>query len=308
MFTNISAKSPPLSFYPAAQRVTYLYYLGRFHFVNTHYGRAARCLEQAYLQTPPHFQKHRSFMLTYLIPCNMILGRLPSQALLSRPEAQPMAAAFSQLSHAVRTGNFLAFQSTLGEYGQWLLHKGLMLPLSFRLRPLVWRSFSRKVFILTYVKPPETDANGASNARRAITLELSHLLVAANYIQKRLEGYLPHHLAPKPQHAPHTNTVFVKAVTNNAATLAAPPGGPKVLRPNEGLVWGNLPVSAEHVESMVASLVAQGLLAGYLAHSQGRFALRRAKGDEGPIAAGWPRVAEVTARDNTDVPGWVSSL
>ncbi|KAH7031121.1 uncharacterized protein B0I36DRAFT_288975 [Microdochium trichocladiopsis] len=307
MFTNISAKSPPLSFYPAAQRVTYLYYLGRFHFINTHYGRAARCLEQAYLQTPPQFQKHRSLILTYLIPANMILGRLPSNALLSRPEAQSMATAFSQLSAAVRTGNFLAFQQTLADHEQWLLRKGLLLPLSFRLRPLVWRSFSRKVFIITYVKP-EADPSNPTNARRAITLELSHLLVAANYVQKRLEGYIPYQLAPK-RPAPHTNSIFMKAVANNAATLVAPPSGkPKTLRPNEGLVWGNLPVTAEHVESVVASLVAQGLLAGYLAHAQGRFALRRAKGDEGPIAAGWPRVAEVTAKDDNDVPGWVSSL
>lgn len=242
----------------------------------------------------------------------MILGRLPSQALLSRPEAQAMALAFNQLSVAIRTGNFLAFQQTLAEHEQWLLRKGLLLPLSFRLRPLVWRSFSRKVFIITYVKPAEADPNNPTNARRAITLELSHLLVAANYVQKRLEGYVPHHhhLAPKrAAPPPHTNAIFMKAVANNAATLVLPASGkPKTLRPNEGLVWGNMPVTAEHIESVVASLVAQGLMAGYLAHSQGRFALRRAKGDEGPIAAGWPRVAEVTARDDDAVPGWVSSL
>ncbi|CRK36168.1 hypothetical protein BN1708_016510, partial [Verticillium longisporum] len=37
IFTNISSNSPPLSLYPAAQRVTFLFYLGRFNLSNSHY-------------------------------------------------------------------------------------------------------------------------------------------------------------------------------------------------------------------------------------------------------------------------------
>src|ERR1700716_1674817 len=50
LFTNISQHSPPLSLYPASQRVTYLYYLGRFHFSNNHFYRAQLCLQEAYNQ------------------------------------------------------------------------------------------------------------------------------------------------------------------------------------------------------------------------------------------------------------------
>jgi hypothetical protein len=32
MFASISAQSPPLAHFPASQRVTYLYYLGRYLF------------------------------------------------------------------------------------------------------------------------------------------------------------------------------------------------------------------------------------------------------------------------------------
>ncbi|KAJ8110373.1 hypothetical protein ONZ43_g5885 [Nemania bipapillata] len=174
LFTNVSAKAPPLAFYPAAQRVTYLYYLGRFHFINNHFTRASRCLEEAYIQTPPSFQKHRQLVLTYLVPCNMLLGRLPSQTLLQRPEIQSMVPIFSQFAQAIRTGNYLLFQQALETHEDWLLRKGLLLTLTYRLRPLLWRSLSRRTFILTYVAPTEADS------RKAATLELSRLLITTS--------------------------------------------------------------------------------------------------------------------------------
>ncbi|KAI1304794.1 hypothetical protein F5Y03DRAFT_168388 [Xylaria venustula] len=304
LFTNVSAKAPPLAFYPAAQRVTYLYYLGRFHFINNHFTRASRCLEAAYLQTPLTFQKHRRLILTYLVPCNMLLGRLPSRALLQRPEMQSMAPIFSQFAQAIRTGNYLLFQQALDIHETWLFRKGLLLTLTYRLRPLLWRSLSRRTFLLTYVVPTEADS------RKAATLELSHLLITALYVQKRLEGFLPAQPAAKGKSS-HINNMFFKAVSNSAgsgtseSTLAPPPGGPKLLRPNEGLIWGNLAVTAEHVESMVASLCAQGLLHGYLAHSQGRFAIMGTKQKGSAVAAGWPSVSEVLFRADDEIPGWV---
>ncbi|KAI0489512.1 thiolase [Xylaria cf. heliscus] len=290
LFTNVSAKAPPLSFYPAAQRVTYLYYLGRFHFINNHFTRASRCLEEAYIETPPGFQKHRQLIVTYLVPCNMLLGRLPSQSLLQSPEMQSMSPIFSQFAQAIRTGNYLLFQQALESHEDWLLRKGLLLTLTYRLRPLLWRSLSRRTFLLTYIAPTEADS------RKAATLELSHLLITATYIQRRLEGYLP---------------CNPTAVSNSAgpgagvSTLAPPPSGPKLLRPNEGLVWGNMTITAEHVESMVASLCAQGLLHGYLAHSQGRFAIMGAKQKGSAVGAGWPPVYEVLTRPDEEIPGWV---
>ncbi|KAI1826458.1 hypothetical protein F4861DRAFT_497310 [Xylaria intraflava] len=304
LFTNVSAKAPPLSFYPAAQRVTYLYYLGRFHFINNHFKRASLCLEAAYIQIPASFQKHRQLILTYWVPCNMLLGRLPSQTLIQRPEAQSIGHIFSPFAQAIRTGNHLLFQHALEVHEDWLLRKGLLLTLTYRLRPLLWRSLSRRTFLLTYIAPTEADS------RKAATLELSHLLIAASYVQKRLEGYVPANPAVKARQ-PHINTMFLKAVSNNAetgagvSTLAPPPGGGKILRPDQGLVWGNMPITAEHVECMVASLCAQGLLHGYLAHSQGRFAIMGAKQKGSAVAAGWPSVYEVLSQGDNEIPGWV---
>ncbi|KAF4513464.1 hypothetical protein G6O67_000732 [Ophiocordyceps sinensis] len=309
IFRNMSASSPPLHLYPASQRVTYLYYLGRFNLSTNHYLRAALCLEQAYLQTPPQLVSHRTNILTYLIPCNILVGRFPSGRLLERPEARTLRPVFLPLCQAVRSGNFIQFQNHLAAHESWLFEKGLHLPLSYRLRPLLWRSLARKTFILTYVPPTDVDS------RKAATLDFDHLLVVATYIQRRLQGWLPLSQVVRGR-PPHINALFIKAVTSNihiptGTTLVAPPAGPKKLRPNEGLIWGNADVTFNDVEMTVASLIQQELMHGFVAHSQGRFAIIGAKA-KGPVLAGWPTVWQAIHErryeetfKSDEVPGWV---
>lgn len=164
--------------------------------------------------------------------------------------------------------------------------------------------------MLTYVPP--TDAN----SRKAATLDLADLLTVATYLQRRLEGWLPANPSTAGR-VPHVNPLLMKALSNNVqdtgtSTLVPPPGGPKKLRPNEGLVWGNAIVTPEDVEMTVATLVQSGLMHGFIAHGQGRFAIIGAKAKGSPVLAGWPNVWE-TIRDRRyeegfdpeEVPGWV---
>ena len=285
-----------------------MYYLGRFNFDSDNFLRAAAALQEAYNQTPPKFERHRRLILTYLIPSNIMLGPFPTAMLFSRPEAQTLGPIFGPVIAAVQDGNFLKFQEALSNHGDWLYRKGILLTFTYRLRPLLWRTFTRKVFMITY-DPPE-----GQNSRAAATLNLADVVTAAAYIQKRLEGYVKANPAHRSR-PPHINTLFMKAVSNNVAdadsTLVPPPGGPKKLRPSEGLFWGNLPASIKEVEGVVANLIAQGLMHGFLAHSSGRFAVMGAK-QKGPIIAGWPTITQVILDrmqeegvDLESVPGWV---
>jgi nuclear mRNA export protein PCID2/THP1 len=335
LFTNISTNSFPLRLYPASQRVTYLYYLGRFNLTNNHFHRAAVCLEQAYLETPPQLVSHRKRILTYLIPSSLFMGRLPTNALLRRPEAESLAPIFIPIATSIRTGNFVLFQHSLAANESWLLDKGLLIPFTHRLRPFLWRSLARRVFLLTYV--PSFQIQEDSSSRKAAVLDLSDLHTAAIFQQHLLEGYV---LAPSPTAVPgplpnlravapsDVSPMFLKAVRNSAAeakagadhgvasipsTLVAPAGGPRRLRPNEGLVWGNAEVTMGDVEMAVLSLVDCGLLHGYVAHSAGKFAIQGGKSKGGPLAAGWPSVAQAIRErtylngqevDWENVPGW----
>ncbi|CCC11796.1 hypothetical protein SMACR_04778 [Sordaria macrospora] len=272
MFTNLSTSGPALSLYPASQRVTFLYYLGRFNFDHGHYMRAHWCFEEAYRQCHPQFQKHRRQILIYWIPSNLLLGRFPSQLLLLRPEAAGFGDIFIPICAAIRTGNFVAFHQALNASRDWLWDRGLYLTLLYRLKPLVWRSFTRKTFLLTWEGAQGGDLNMMSAANRAApALSLADLVTTATYVQKLLEGYVP-------------------IATGNGITLTPPPGGqPKRLMPSEGLIFGNKQPDLDSMESIVAGLVYAGLLNGFIARQQKKFAVEGAKRKNGnAVLAGWP--------------------
>ncbi|KAJ5544461.1 PCI/PINT associated module [Penicillium sp. DV-2018c] len=150
MFASISAQSPPLAYFPASQRVTYLYYLGRYLFANNLFFPAQIALQAAYDQCHRQAINQRQLILSYLIPCNIMLGRFPSQTLLQRPESQALAKHFQPLCKLIVRGDYLAFRQHL-QFGsptaEWFARKGILFTLRNRCEILVWRSFARKVFM-----------------------------------------------------------------------------------------------------------------------------------------------------------------
>ncbi|TAQ86443.1 hypothetical protein B7494_g5229 [Chlorociboria aeruginascens] len=305
LFTNITQQSPPLALYPASQRVTYLYYLGRFLFSNNHFYQAQLSLQSAYDQCHAQCIGQRRLILIYLITSNIILGRFPSRALISHPESKGILEKFAPVTKAIKSGNIVEFKRFLGPGStneHWFFKKGILLSLLHRCEVLVWRSFARKVFLLTYQFPADP------NSRKAPTLDLMDLVVATQYCQKVLEGW------QKPMDSMtimqsgrvHPNALFMKA-----PGLVEPPSGRKRLCAHEGIIFGNKVPSLIDVEAIIASLVQQGLLHGFISHNQGKFAVLGAKLRGGPLKAGFPHVWEVLKSRAEkegradEVPGWV---
>lgn len=77
-----------------------------------------------------------------------------------------------------------------------------------------------------------------------------------------------------------------------------------------GLISGSLMPDITDVEAIVASLVTQDLLHGFVSHSLKRFAILGAKQKGGALAAGFPAPWGVmktrAGGERVDVPGWVS--
>ncbi|KAK4651654.1 hypothetical protein QC762_601600 [Podospora pseudocomata] len=271
MFTNLSTSGPALALYPASQRVTFLYYLGRFNFDNAHYFRAHMCLEEAYRQCHTSFLKHRRQILTWWIPSNMLCGRFPSVNLLSRPDAAGFGEVFLPICRAVRSGNFVAFRAALEGKREWLWERGLYLVFLYRLKPLLWRSLTRKTFLLRSGMMDDAVGGKGGEGNKAASLAFEDVVTTATYVQRLLEGY--------------TRAGF--------GELVPPPGGPKYLMPSEGLIFGNKKPDVDSVESVVAGLVYGGLLQGFIARQQGKFAVEGAKRYGGnAVRAGWPGVYE----------------
>lgn len=224
---------------------------------------------------------------------------------MSRPEAAGILEKFARISKAIRRGDIVAFKRALGpESGneQWFFQKGVLLPLRYRCEILVWRSLTRRVFNITYPWPFDP------NSRKAPTLEIVDLVTAAQYCQKLLEGWQKpiDSMAVMQSGRTHPNAMF-----NKPADLVPPPQGPKKLGAQEGTVYGNKMPDLLDIEAVVASLVQQGLLGGFISHNQGKFAILGAKQKGGPLNAGFPNIWEVIrARaeregKDADVPAWV---
>lgn len=338
MFSSIDAQSPPLAFYPAAQRVTYLYHLGRYHFANSHFIRAIAALQAAYEQCHAQALTHRRAILIYLISANICVGRFPSQQnLLSRPEAHGLAPYFVPLCSAIRTGDLGAFRHLLTvtdhdththSPARWFLRHAVLLQLQDRCEILVWRSLIRQVF-------RHAGYLGAEE-RKVPFLRLYLVQQAARWAVKRTQsGSHPSSTTPLP--IPLDDDDDLETYTDpeladidaaihetgfdlttgqyadgeadtplasfHAVSKPSAPQGP----------WPSMP----EVESIVLSLIQQHLLRGFATHTNPRFAVPGAQKLGGPMKAGFPGVwTVISARFGVanahsggnlslSVPGWV---
>ncbi|KAK1064003.1 hypothetical protein LTR74_009070 [Friedmanniomyces endolithicus] len=270
IFENIYNLSPPLLAYRSAS--------------NSHFYRAQLVLQAAYDESParPESVRQRRRILVYLIASNIILGRFPSQELLSRPEAQGLAAKFVPICLAIQRGDLAAFKRHLsvdgGEHAEWFLHFRILMQLRNRCEVLVWRSLVRRVFVLAGQKAQDT-----GGTTRAATLDIDYLVAAF----RKLED------------------------------AAAAADDDDYVDPDfEGVDYGDtgeeLRVDQAGVVSKLASLIDQGLLSGFISYKLMKFAVTgtRAKGGDA-LAAGFPAVwavlggrAERSEGSGGEVPGW----
>ncbi|KAL1966177.1 hypothetical protein VTN77DRAFT_4729 [Rasamsonia byssochlamydoides] len=359
MFASISAQSPPLDYFPASQRVTYLYYLGRYLFSNNLFHPAQIALQAAYDQCHRQAIKQKHLILIYLIACNIIMGRFPSPMLLQKPEAQGLAERFIPLCRIIVSGDYLAFREHLSvdsPTAEWFARKGILFQLRHRCEILVWRSLTRKVFIYGGF---QADPNPQVQRGPPPFLYLSKLEVAVRFIQRRHSqptfpktgatdadsqhgyGSATVHLPPDSDFEGLNGFIPQSSSDPDIDDYIAPDGyfdaqgewreNPAALpidgepdqEYSEELEELN-PYNRAHrdvdpneekpsalvreLESILASLLTQGLMRGYLTHKNPRFAIPGAR-HRGAIPTGFPNVWQtIHAREmeeGRDVPGWV---
>ncbi|KAI9840191.1 MAG: hypothetical protein M1837_001863 [Sclerophora amabilis] len=300
IFANVAQQSPHLSAFPASHRVTYLYYLGRFALSNNHFYRAQKALHAAYDQCHAQYHRQRYRILIYLVTVNIILGRLPSEKLVQRPEMIDLWVKFKPLCEAIKRGDLCSIRATLnGKDRDWFLNKGILLPLQNRCEILVWRSLARKAFLFNGVHGGES--------RKASTFSLHDLLVLFQTLERRSLGLPPMSSTALTNGRIHTNSIFMSK-----------PSQPTVkdyvdadLDDVEGQDSDTSLSTMLDVESILVSLIDQGLLHGFIGRKQLRFAILGAKA-KGALSAGFPNVWDVeqsraVARGEEDsVPGWVT--
>ena len=310
IFGNIYQQSPPLALYPASQRVSYLYYLGRYHFANNHYYRAQLALQAAYNQCHRNCAKQRRLILIYLISSNLLLGRFPKEVIFARHEAADLSARFQPLCEVIRKGDLASFRTYLdfeSSSADWFLHYRVLLQLRNRLEILVWRSLARRTFLLS-------GSQGGGESKVAPQFDLNDLFILATFLERRALG-LEKSPDDPPKRTPHTNSIFMAQNTANGVGPEAedeemPVGycDADIAGVAEDQPPYQLP-TIDTIESTVTSLVNQDLLHGFISHKSLRFAITGARGASDPVQIGFPRVWDVVKEKmdeyGEEVPGWV---
>jgi hypothetical protein len=304
IFESIGSLSPPLSAYPKSERVTYLYYLGRFLFQNSHFYRAAEALQQAYDESPiaDSCIRQRRLILIFLISSNLVLGRFPSMTLLQRPEAHGLQARFMPLMLAIRHGDLPSFRRHLdynSPHAPWFLQFRILLQLRNRCLVLIWRSLVRKTWLLNGTRPAPPAPGKPAPAPQ---VDLHDLIDIFTYLEKA--SLLP---ASSSSSQPPSRTLIDRDFTGVDFATDSPTS---TISPTTATTP---PLDLRAIESKLGSLIAQGLLHGYISHAAARLVILGAKEattDGEILDAGFPRpwaaVRKTLVRTPAHglVPGW----
>ncbi len=141
-----ASQLPDLSQYPAAHRVTYLYYIGRYHFVNERYSQADPILFQAFSETHRDFFTAKRKILHLLIPTRILVqGTIPSADLLQRHRLSHQF--YGEALDCLRNGNVIKYHGLLDTFEHDLLMMGTF-TIWERLTLLSYRALVRQVWRL----------------------------------------------------------------------------------------------------------------------------------------------------------------
>uniref|UniRef100_A0A6B2L5L5 PCI domain-containing protein n=1 Tax=Arcella intermedia TaxID=1963864 RepID=A0A6B2L5L5_9EUKA len=131
---------PPLSKFPISELVTYKFYSGQLAAFRGEYHKAHEALSLAFNRCPTSHIQNKRLILLYLIPVDMLRGRLPTPALLEKYGIKQ----FIPLVAAVKSGNLGEFNKALDQEEEFYIKKGIYLLLE-KVRMLTYRNLFKKI-------------------------------------------------------------------------------------------------------------------------------------------------------------------
>ncbi|KAJ6286992.1 hypothetical protein J3E71DRAFT_388545 [Bipolaris maydis] len=296
IFNNISNSSPPLHFYPAAERTTYLYYLGRYHFSNTNFHAAQLVLEVAYRGCHRQCPKQRRLIAVCLVAANIILGRFPNEHIYKDPANVGFREVFVPITQAIRKGDLETFRRITNldlshPSAEFMIKYRIFYPIGNYCEVLVWRSLLRKVFILTGSIGETSKAAALLDLRAAV--QIFRFLEARSRIKNAA-------MAAQDRGPGRRN--FGHIFQDHASTTKS-----TYIDPDFAGLDNVQPYTHEfdilEMECICGSLITQGFLNAYIAQSKQKVAIQGVK--NGNLNAGFLVPWEVNKEKNKDdVLGW----
>ncbi|KAF3394408.1 Protein CSN12 [Penicillium rolfsii] len=177
-----SHELPPLDAFPKSHIVTFEYYLGVIHFLDEQYTQAEEHLTTAWKMCHRDAYKNRELILTYLIPCHLVITHtLPSKQLLAPfPRLEQL---FRPLSNCIRKGDLIGFDQAMSAGEAEFVKRRIYLPLE-RGRDIALRNLFRKVFIAGGFEEPK-DGQPAIRRTRVPVAEFAAALRIGTHATSR---------------------------------------------------------------------------------------------------------------------------
>jgi len=176
--------------FPLPEQITYKYFVGRRAMFDSNYQAAVQDLSYAFSNCPDRFASNKRLILIYLVPVKMLLGYLPTKALLQRYDLL----LFHDLALALKAGNVNRFDEIVRDQELVLIRSGIYL-LVEKLKFLVYRNLFKKVFAIRQTH--QLDMADFLSALQFVglsdvSLDETHCIVANLIYEGKIKGYISH--------------------------------------------------------------------------------------------------------------------
>ena len=182
--------SPLKDKYPKSQQVTYKYYVGRKYMFDYNFKAAEEYLTFAFERCHKSSKANKQSILTYLIPVKMLLGHMPTKAVLQKYDLMQ----FDEVVQAVKQGNLLRLNAALEANESFFISAGIYLILE-KLKIITYRNLFKKVALI--MKTHQIPVDAFLYALRMMKVDdidqdETQCIIANLINEGKIKGYISH--------------------------------------------------------------------------------------------------------------------
>jgi len=189
---TVQTELPPFEKFPKSDQVTCKYYFGLNRFLQEEYVEAYREFSFAFANCHRDATRNQELILTYLIPLQMLRGRLPSRVLLSKfPRLEQL---YTPFVLAIRSGDVKRYDSVLAWGEQHLVSLNVWLCVE-KAREICVRGLLKKVWRAA-AQPTRLPISLVHRALQMsgieVAVEEAECIIANMIYRGYVKGYISH--------------------------------------------------------------------------------------------------------------------
>lgn len=180
--------SPLKERFPLSQQITYRYFVGIKYMFDSDYVSANEYLTYAFQRCHKMSKKNKRLILIYLVPVKMLLGYMPTKALLEKYDLLQLW----EVVEAVKSGHVNQLGDVMQKHQSFFIKCGIYLILE-RLKIITYRNLFKKVYLCenSHLIPMDHLLIALQLMESPdIELEEAHCILANLILEGKVKGYI----------------------------------------------------------------------------------------------------------------------